>query len=53
MGWNGVVAFSLEEVHSIETEGFNLDDGFGAFGLGLRDFCDVEGIDAAFSAGNA
>lgn len=48
LGWDGVFAFALEEIHAVEAECFDLDDGFaiggGGFGGG---FIDEEGVGVA------
>jgi hypothetical protein len=41
------VAFALHEVHAVETEGFDFDEGLGAGNLGLGDGVDEEGFDGA------
>lgn len=49
--WEGVGAFALEEVHAVEAEGFDFDEGLG--GAWLRDRGVVvheQGGDGAFAA---
>jgi len=43
LGRNGVLAFALEEIHAVETEGFDADEGLSGRGLGTFDLVDEEG----------
>jgi hypothetical protein len=47
---NGIHALALEQVHTIEPEGFDSDEGLRASGFGLGDVGYVEGFDGAFAA---
>ena len=39
----GVVAFTLEQVHAVQSKGFDLDQGLGFAQLGLGHVGDVQG----------
>lgn len=43
LGGNGVLAFALEEIHAVETEGFDADESLSGRGLGTFDLVDEEG----------
>lgn len=45
-----IVAFPLEQIHPVEAEGFDFDQGLGTGGFGFGDTSDVEGF---YGAGTA